>query len=166
VKKLYFIRSVSSATALIFALLIISGCSSVKSVTGLFGGGSDRSGSSGGSSSGSGAERNYSGESETVPWPSDADWGRYGLAGLQQPAGTSVTVAALYQGAYRVGLINGGKSALEALVRQIEKMPGAELVTDVNSGNGKMVGYSLTSCSIEIVADYENGDTLITAIKK
>ncbi|MDR1932649.1 MAG: hypothetical protein LBQ57_07510 [Spirochaetales bacterium] len=177
-------RATGTIVLLCAAMMIFAaGCSSVQSgsrdgisegISGLFRRGGD-SGSSGsdGSSSGSGGsggtstapERNYSGSSQTVPWPSDTEWGRYGLSGLRQPPGTDVTAAALYQGAYHVGLINGGKPAFENLVAQIENMPGAELTTDVNASDGRMVGYSLSGGNVQITADFVDGDITITASK-
>jgi hypothetical protein len=173
------------------AVIFTAGCGSVKSgaregirdgvregISGLFrsggggsgGGGSGSSGGSGSGGSGSGGistapERNYSGNSQTVPWPSDAEWGRYGLSGLRQPPGTDVSAAALYQGAYHVGLINGGKPAFENLAAQIEKMAGAELMTDVNTSDGRMAGYRLNGGSVQIIADFIDGDIAITASK-
>jgi hypothetical protein len=168
-------------------MIFAAGCSSVQSgaregardgvsegISGLFRNGGN-SGSSGNSSSSSGSggsggtstapERNYSGSSQTVPWPSDTEWGRYGLSGLRQPPGTDVTAAALYQGAYHVGLINGGRPAFENLIAQIERMPGAELMTDVNTSEGRMTGYSLSGGSVQIIADFVDGDIAITASK-
>jgi hypothetical protein len=177
------------AVLLIYVLAVVfaAGCSSVKSgaregtrdgISGLFrsggnsasgGRGSDgRGGNSAGDSSGgtsTAPERNYSGNSQTVPWPSDTEWGRYGLSGLRQPPGTDVTMAALYQGAYHVGLINGGRPAFESLVTQIERMSGAELVTDVNGSDGRMVGYSLNGGSVQISVNFVDGDIVIIASK-
>ncbi|ULQ61076.1 hypothetical protein K7I13_07435 [Brucepastera parasyntrophica] len=110
-------------------------------------------------------ERNYSGASQTVPWPSDTEWARYGLSGLRQPSGTSVTGAALYMGNYIVGLINGGKPAFDDLVSQIEKMSGAELMTNMTMSDGQYVGYQLSGGSVQITVDYIEGDITITATK-
>jgi hypothetical protein len=158
------------AAAVIFA----AGCGSMKSgaregtrdgVSGLFR--KDGNGGSGGGSGGTSTapERNYSGSSQTVPWPSDTEWGRYGLSGLRQPPGTDVTGAALYQGSYHVGLINGGRPAFENLIAQIERMSGAELVTDVNVSDGRMVGYNFNGGSVQISADFVDGDIAIVASK-
>ncbi|MDR0403938.1 MAG: hypothetical protein LBH35_10165, partial [Treponema sp.] len=150
----------------VVAVIFAAGCGSVESgardgvrdgVSGLFrsggGSGNGASGGSGGSGGTSAApERNYSGNSQTVPWPSDTEWGRYGLSGLRQPPGTDVTAAALYQGSYHVGLINGGRPAFENLVAQIDRMSGAELMTDVNVSDGRMVGYNLSGGSVQISA--------------
>jgi hypothetical protein len=155
----------------VMAVIFAAGCSSIKSgaregvrdgVSGLF-----RSGGSSGGSGGTSTapERNYSGNSQTVPWPSDTEWGRYGLSGLRQPPGTDVTGAALYQGTYHVGLINGGRPAFENLVAQIERMPGAEITTDVNVSDGRMVGYSLSGGSVQISANFVDGDIAIMASK-
>jgi hypothetical protein len=172
-------KTVKTAAILcITAVFFAAGCSSVKSgardgvrdgVSGLFrsggssgSGGSDRDGGGSGGTS-TALERNYSGSSQTVPWPSDTEWGRYGLSGLRQPPGADVSTAALYQGAYHVGLINGGRPAFENLVAQIERMSGAELMTDVNTSNGRMVGYSLSGGSVQIIADFVDGDIAIAA---
>ncbi|MDR0388720.1 MAG: hypothetical protein LBH73_01460, partial [Spirochaetaceae bacterium] len=77
------------------AVIVVAGCSSVKSgaregvrdgVSGLFRSGNGASGGSGSGGGGGGTstapERNYSGSSQTVPWPSATEWGRYGLSGL------------------------------------------------------------------------------------
>jgi hypothetical protein len=64
-----------------------------------------------------------------------------------------------------VGLINGGRPAFENLVAQIERMSGAELVTDVNTSDGRMVGYSLSGGSVQIVANFVDGDIAIIAAK-
>ncbi|MDR1973023.1 MAG: hypothetical protein LBQ46_14010 [Treponema sp.] len=97
-------KKATSVVVLLCAATVIfaAGCSSVRSgaregardgvsdgISGLF-----RSGGSGGSG-GTAPERNYSGSSQTVPWPSDTEWGRYGLSGLRQPPGTDVTAPAL-----------------------------------------------------------------------
>jgi hypothetical protein len=179
----------AAAMLLTAAMIFMAACSSVQSGlqvgmfrseggsggSGAFGGGSGGSGASGGGGSTFGGrdsggtstapERNYEGASQTVPWPSDSDWGRYGLAGLRQPPGVDVTAAALYQGAYHVALINGGRPAFENLRVQIENMPGAELITDVNSSDGRMVGYSLRGGSVQIAANFVDGDIVITASK-
>ncbi|MDR1175299.1 MAG: hypothetical protein LBK83_07515 [Treponema sp.] len=168
------------AVLLTAVLFTLGGCGSVQSgardgvregISGIFqqGGGYAGGNSSGGSSiGGSGGtstapERNYSGSSQTVPWPSDAEWGRYGLSGLRQPPGADVTAAALYQGTYHVGLINGGRPAFENLVAQIERMSGAELVTDVNTSDGRMIGYQINGGSVQIIANFVDGDIAITA---
>jgi hypothetical protein len=173
---------------LIFATVIavaLSACSSLgrgaqqgvrdgvsRGVAGLFTGGG--SGSSGGSDVSTGdvggaessaPDRNYSGSSQTVPWPSSSTWARYGLEGLRQPAGTDVVGAALYMGQYMVSLINGGEPALNDLMSQIDVMPGAELTTEMNTSDGKMVGYLVTGGSITITADLLNGDIVIMAQK-
>jgi hypothetical protein len=165
--------------------VIMTGCSSFQSgvndgvrkgvgnrIAGIISGGgssgSSSSVSSGGSSGGtsSAPERNYSGRSQTVPWPSDIEWGRYGLSGLKQPAGTDVTAAALYMGYYVVTLINGGRPAFDSLVAQIEKMPETELVSDVNTSDGKLVGYLTASASVHISVDLLNGDIGFQIMKK
>ncbi|HCC37497.1 MAG TPA: hypothetical protein DEQ14_07710 [Treponema sp.] len=180
----------SVIAAAVIAGIILSGCAILQrgaesgirdgvsqGIGGLFnsGGSSGGSGSlSGGSSGSSGSisggsrsspERNYSGSAQTVPWPSDTDWGRYGLAGLQQPPNTSVAGAALYQGMYIVGLINGGLPAFDFLVAQIEKMDGAELVTSVNTAEGKVSGYTTAGGSVTLTVDLESGDIAIQANK-
>jgi hypothetical protein len=133
-------------------------------ISGLFksGGSSDNSGSSSGGTSSS-PERNYAGSSQTVPWPSDTEWNRYGLAGLKQPPNTDVTGAALYQGLYMVSLINGGKPAFDFLIAQIDNMAGAELVTDINTSDGKMTGYTTSAGSVNLTVDLQSGDILIQA---
>jgi hypothetical protein len=175
-------KKTAGTLAILYAAAVIfaAGCGSIKSgaregtrdgmrdgISGLFrGGGNGGSGGSGGSGGTSTApERNYSGNSQTAPWPSDAEWGRYGLSGLRQLPGTDVSAAALYQGAYHVGLINGGRPAFENLAAQIERMPGAELMTDVNTSDGRMAGYSLPGGSVQIIADFVDGDIAITASK-
>jgi hypothetical protein len=164
------------AVLCVLAAVFSAGCSSIKSgaregvrdgVSGLFR--SDGGGSGGGSGGSSGTstapERNYSGSSQTVPWPSAGEWGRYGLSGLRQPPGTDVTAAALYQGTYHVGLINGGRPAFEDLVAQIENMSGAELMTDLSTSDGRMVGYSLNGGSVQISANFVDGDIVIMATR-
>jgi hypothetical protein len=154
-------------------MIFAAGCSSVQSgvregardgISGLFrrGGSNGSSGSGGAGGTSTAPERNYSGSSQTVPWPSDTEWGRYGLSGLRQPPGTDVTAAALYQGTYHVGLINGGRQAFENLIAQIENIPGAELMTDVNTSDGRMAGYSLNGGNVQIIADFVDGDIAIT----
>jgi hypothetical protein len=64
-----------------------------------------------------------------------------------------------------VGLINGGRPAFENLIAQIERMSGAELITDVNTSDGRMVGYNLSGGSVQIMADFVDGDIAITASK-
>jgi hypothetical protein len=62
-----------------------------------------------------------------------------------------------------VALINGGRPAFENLAAQIERMPGAELMTDVNTSDDRMIGYQLNGGSVQIVADFVDGDIAITA---
>jgi hypothetical protein len=64
-----------------------------------------------------------------------------------------------------VGLINGGRLAFENLVAQIERMSGAELVTDVNTSDGRMAGYSLNGGNVQISANFVDGDIAIAASK-
>jgi hypothetical protein len=64
-----------------------------------------------------------------------------------------------------VGLINGGRPAFENLAAQIERMPGAELMTDVNVSDGRMVGYSLSGGSVQISANFVDGDIAIMVSK-
>jgi hypothetical protein len=162
--------------AVLAAAVFAAGCSSIKSgaregvrdgISGIFGLGGNSAPQGGGASGATGTapERNYSGSSQTVPWPSDTEWGRYGLSGLRQPAGAEVTAAALYQGSYHVGLINGGRPAFDDLMAQIEGMPGAELITDMNTSDGRMVGYSLEGGSVQISANFIDGDILIMATR-
>jgi hypothetical protein len=175
-------KKTAGTLAILYVLAVVfaAGCSSIKSgaregtrdgISELFrSGGNSASGGGGSEGGGSGGtstapERNYSGNSQTVSWPSNTEWGRYGLSGLRQPPGTDVNAAALYQGAYHVGLINGGKPAFENLVIQIERMSGAELVTDVNASDGRMVGYSLNGGSVQISVNFVDGDIVITASK-
>jgi hypothetical protein len=108
-------------------------------------------------------ERNYSGSTQTVPWPTDTEWGRYGLAGLQQPPNTDVTGAMLYQGIYMVSLINAGQPAFDFLIAQLDKLEGAEIVTALNTSGGKMTGYKTSAGNVELVVDLENGDLVIRA---
>jgi hypothetical protein len=64
-----------------------------------------------------------------------------------------------------VGLINGGRPAFENLTAQIERMSGAELITDLNTSDGRMTGYALNGGSVQISANFVDGDILITASK-
>ena len=119
-------------------------------------------GGSGGTSSS--PQRNYTGSSQTVPWPSDTSWRRYGLEGLQQPPGTDVTGAALYMGMYVVSLINGGRPAFDNLAAQIERRPGTTLVTEVMDSDNIMMGFSLQAGNtINLIVNLVNGDIAIQA---
>jgi len=160
----------------ILALVVVfafglSACSSLESgarqgardgvsqgISSIFGRGGSSGGSSGGTSSS--PSRNYSGSTQTVPWPADSVWSRYGLAGLQQPSGTDVTGAMLLQGVYMVSLINGGISAFNNLVTQVERT-GAELITEYNTSDGKMNGYKTSAGYVNIVANLVDGDVAI-----
>jgi hypothetical protein len=62
-----------------------------------------------------------------------------------------------------VGLINGGRPAFEDLTAQIERMEGAEIVTDITTSDGRMTGYSLPGGSVHITANFVDGDITITA---
>jgi hypothetical protein len=64
-----------------------------------------------------------------------------------------------------VGLINGGRPAFENLTAQIERMPGAELISDLNTSDGRMLGYALNGGSIQISANFIDGDIAIMASK-
>jgi len=173
------ILSAIVALAVVFAFAL-SACSSLErgaregaregvsqGVAGLFRG--SGSGNSGSSSNGSGSgssgtssapQRNYSGNSQTVPWPADSVWSRYGLAGLQQPPNTDVTGAMMYQGIYMVTLINGGVGAFDFLVTQIEGR-GAELTTELNTSDGKMNGYKTSAGYVNVMVDLVEGDVVV-----
>ncbi len=125
--------------------------------------GSGRGYSSDEPSNRSGPERNYSGSTQTVPWPQDSSWARYGLSGLRQPAGTDVTGAALYMGQYMVSLINGGRPAFDNLAAQIDAIPGSELMTEIMDSESATVGYSVPGGTVHIMVDLENGDITIHA---
>ncbi len=159
--------------------LSVLGCSIIRGgardgvrdgVAGMFTGGGSGGAAGGGDYGGSGdtadrPERNYSGEVQSVPWPSDSTWNRYSLSGLKQPSGTTVTGAALYYGQYIVAMINGGKAACEELVSQIDGRVGAELVTDLTTTEGDMKGYQLSGSTIQISCDYVSGDIAINITK-
>jgi hypothetical protein len=165
---------------LVAALFTISGCSSLSGgvqrgvsdgvssgIAGLFNRGSSDSGASSSvgipSSDASDPERNYSGNTQTVPWPQDSSWSRYGLSGLTQPSGTSVTGAALYQGYYMVGLINGGRPAFDDLVGQVDRISGSQLTTEMMSAESIVMGYSIPGGTVQIMVDLESGDIAIQA---
>jgi len=119
-------------------------------------------GGSGGTSSS--PQRNYTGSSQTVPWPSDTSWRRYGLEGLQQQPGTDVTGAALYMGMYIVSLINGGRSAFDNLAAQIESRAGTKLVTEVMDSDSIMMGFSLQAGNtVNLIVNLVDGDIAIQA---
>lgn len=178
-----FIQKIITIISIIVVLslvLSVSGCGSLASgardgvasgIAGMLIGGSSGSGtrmpSAGGmpSSSGNEPERNYSGSTEEVPWPLDSSWARYGLSGLKQPEGTTVTFAALYMGYYMVNLINGGRPALEDLTAQIDKISGSQIITEMMDSGSITVGYSLPEGTVHIVADLENGDITIQAMQ-
>jgi hypothetical protein len=160
------------------ALFSLTSCGSIErgarqgvadGISGLFSSrssGSDDVSSSGGSSSNDGPERNFSGSSQTVSWPQDSTWARYGLSGLRQPMGTSVTSAALYMGQYMVGLINGGRPALDDLMAQIDRIPDSQLITEVMDSDAMMVGYSVPGGTVNIITDLETGDLTIQAAQQ
>ncbi len=126
---------------------------------------SDEGYSSDRNTGGSRPERNYSGGTQTVSWPQDSSWARYGLSGLRQPAGTEVSGAALYMGQYVVSLINGGRPAFDNLAAQIDAIPGSELMTEVMDAGSATVGYSVPGGTVHIMADLENGDVTIHAVQ-
>ena len=179
---------------LILVVIFTAGCSSLKSgaregvrdgvssgIAGMFGGGSGSGGSSSSSSGGASTapERDYSGRSQTVPWPSDRDWRRYGLEGFKQPAGTDVIKtemmnlgSGLYgailgsqaQGqVFTVELINGGKRAYENLLDQVEAFGATEDNMSVDS-DSEVRGYSINNeYYIQLSVDLLNGDIGILA---
>jgi hypothetical protein len=169
-------RFLGIVTLAVFTVLIATGCYSIRrgvndgvsrgvsnSISGIFGGSGSNSGGS--SSSGNSGGRNTSnsrnsGSSQTVPWPADSVWSRYGLSGLQQPPRTEVAGAALYMGYYVVALVNGGDSAFDFLVAQIDKMNGAELISEMNTSDGKMVGYSIGNSIVNIIVDLDGDITI------
>ena len=191
-------------TALILVLgLTLSACSSARSsvqdglrdgiskgVSGLFGGGrssdSDSGGSGGTISSGgsrSGSERNYSGSSQTVPWPEARDWREYGLEGLSQPAGTDVTsvqfinpssqsglfgIGNIYAAMgltdpfFEVYLINGGKPAFDNLEDQIIAIGIAGKDQESRDSENIFKAWTLKSGnSVWLSVDLVNGDIYI-----
>jgi hypothetical protein len=144
-------RTVFTVSLILVFAFVFSACGSLGRAAsygirqGVFGG----VGSSGSAAStGSAPPRAPSGSTQTVPWPSDTSWARYGLEGLQQPPGTSVAGAALYMGYYYVNLVNGGRPAFDNIVAQIEKKPGARLINEVMDSEGIMMGFSLQTGNI------------------
>ena len=53
-------------------------------------------------------------------WPVSAIWARYGLTGITQPAGTTVTFAGIYNSNLSVVLFNAGMASFEHLVSCVE----------------------------------------------
>ena len=171
------------ALVAIMLVLTVSSCGSIErgarqgvrdgvsqGIAGLFPGGGSSGSNSGGNSSGNSSGgssqqgSNFSGSAQTVPWPSDTTWRRYGLEGLKQPPGTDVTTAALFMVYYTVNLINGGRPALDYLVDQIDKIPGSSLVTEVTESDGMMVGFTLSEGNlVHIIADFVEGGVSIQA---
>ena len=198
-------KRVLLSVIIIFALvLVFAGCSSIKSgaqkgvhdgvstgISGIISKSIIGSSSSGSSSSGRNSggtstapERDYQGNSQTVPWPSDFIWSDYGLAGLKQPAGTSVTSASIlsstsYGGlgaaysilgggtgtgeTFFVSLINGGKPAFDNLVNQIIKIPGAKRSEYTVESNNERIGYTVPGGTVRVNVDLLDGDINIWA---
>ena len=105
-------------------------------------------------STGGGSSRSSSGSRgvRPVPWPNDATWTRYGLAGLQQPAGTQVTGVGMVMGYYYVTLLGGGEAAFDNLISQIEKIPETTHMTEMTEDNGILKGYLLpTGNMVQII---------------
>ncbi|MDR0301408.1 MAG: hypothetical protein LBI04_03740 [Treponema sp.] len=156
-----------------------------KGIAGLFGGGGSSGGSSssgnsrnsGGSSSA--PERNFSGQSQTVPWPMDIEWRRYGLEGLKQPAGTDVISANMMSASsslfgatlqalgsnesFVVELINGGRPALNDLVNQVDKIKGSKLTGSSSDPDSQSMTFEVPGGRIMIACDLLNGDIAIWA---
>lgn len=59
-------------------------------------------------------------------WPTDDVWASYGLAGLQQPAGTEITITNDFS-YFKVNIISGGKEAYDAICAYIRGIEGATL---------------------------------------
>jgi hypothetical protein len=164
-----------------------------KGIAGLFPGGGS-SGSSSGTSSGSSSsrnssgssggtssapERNYSGNSQTVPWPMDLEWRRYGLEGLKQPAGTDVISAhmmsagsSLFGAAlsalgsseqFVVELINGGRPAFQDLVGQVDKIAGSKMTGSSTTPDEQSMTFEVPGGRIMMTVDLLDGDIGIWA---
>jgi hypothetical protein len=60
----------------------------------------------------------------TRTWPGDSILGRYGLSGLSQPAGTTVSMTADVSGTLMVQLANADVAAYSGLVTRLEAITG------------------------------------------
>ena len=128
------------------------------------GGGGGSSGSS--SSSNTKSQRTTSGTVRAVPWPADRTWSRYGLSGLKQPAGTTVTGASMIATYYVVALINGGQAAFDNLVGQIEKIPGSEQILESMTEEGFMAGFTVPGGIVNIIHEFDSDDITIQCIRE
>jgi hypothetical protein len=154
----------------------ISGGSSGRS-SGSSSGGRSSGGSSGGTSSR--PERNYSGSSQTVPWPMDIEWRKYGLEGLKQPAGTNVTSAKMMSAGsslfgatlsalgtreqFVVELINGGMPAFQDLVGQVDKISGSKMTGSSSESDSRSMTFEVPGGRVMVTVDLLNGDIGIWA---
>jgi len=59
-----------------------------------------------------------------IDWPSNTVWGQYGLAGLQQPEGTSVVGGQQGAGMYQVALLDANKAVYDNIAGQLSAMSG------------------------------------------
>ena len=67
---------------------------------------------------------------------------------------------------YTVNLINGGQAGFDNLIAQIEKIPGAEHITESMTEEGIMVGYTVPEGIVHIVHSFESGDIAIQALRQ
>jgi hypothetical protein len=93
----------------------------------------------------------------TGTWPDTAAFGRYGLAGLTQPPGTTVSLVAessdQYTGQLTIQLENAGKTtAYDALIARIEQLTGGEGSED-GSDEAGVYYYTLTYAHLDMNFD-------------
>jgi hypothetical protein len=106
------------------------------------------------------------GESVQVTWPSEEEWDGYGLKGLRQPAGSTVTNVALYQGAYYVYMVDAGREAYNDIVAQIKRLTGVKNAYSlVKSEDGEMSEYQWGDHYVQLVAAYVDRELVIRVIR-
>jgi hypothetical protein len=181
-----------AAGFLIMALAVIwAGCSSfsagdwlaaagmAKGASGDIGSSDDRQRAAGGCSGASpftgsevsegGASRSRSrgqGEAVHVDWPSDEEWDGYGLKGLRQPAGSTVTNVALYQGAYFVSMVDAGKDAYNDMIAQIKRLTGVKNAYSLVKGeNSEMSEYQWGDHYVQLVVEYVEMELIIRVLR-
>jgi flagellar motor component MotA len=101
-----------------------------------------------------------------VSWPSDDEWDGYGLKGLKQPAGSTVTNVAMLQGVYFVSMVDAGKDAYTDMIAQIKKLTGASRPYSlIKSENGEMSEYQFADHNVQLVVDYVDRELVIRALR-
>ena len=82
-----------------------------------------------------------------LQWPSNSEWTRVGLSGLQQPPGTSDIVGETRMGQFTIAILNTNKAAFDNLAGQIRAMSGMNVVTEDTNAEASQAVFMRSSAT-------------------